>query len=54
MKDFLFFIGVICWALWFADTVYFAMKNKTAFTPQASKVIQFLAITLVTFSWYIV
>ena len=54
MKDIMFFIGVICWLGWLVDTGYYVVKKKTLFSDITGKAIQFLAITLVTLSWYIV
>lgn len=54
MKDIMFFIGVFCWLGWLVDTGYYVVKKNTLLSDIASKVIQFLAITLVTLSWYIV
>lgn len=54
MKDILFFVGLAFWLGWLIDTGYYVVKKRTLFTDIASKVIQFLAITLVILSWYIV
>lgn len=54
MKDVLFFIGLAFWLGWLVDTGYYVVKKNTLFHEVTGKVIQFLAITLVTLSWYIV
>ena len=54
MKDIVFFIGLACWLGWLVDMGCYVVKKDTLFSDIAGKVIQFLAITLVTLSWYIV
>ena len=54
MKDILFFAGLICWLIWLIDDIYFAVNDNSMLTNKFSRIIQFLAITLVTLSWYIV
>lgn len=53
MKDIMFFAGLICWLGWLADTIYFVKKGTSLFTDKFNRIIQFLAITLVILSWYI-
>lgn len=54
MKDIMFFIGMVCWLGWLIDTCYYIVKKNPLFHDITGKLIQFLAITLVTISWYIV
>ena len=54
MKDIMFFIGVACWIVWLIDTCYLALKGKELLPPRIWNIVHFLAITLVTLSWYIV
>lgn len=54
MKDIMFFVGLGCWLGWFADTAYYVVRGTNLLSPKVEKVVQFLAITLVTLSWYIV
>lgn len=54
MKDIMFFIGLACWLGWLVDIGHYVVRKNGFFPDITSKIIQFLAITLVTLSWYIV
>ena len=54
MKDIMFIIGVLCWVIWLVNTIYYTVKETNFLIPKTEKVVQFLAITLVILSWYIV
>lgn len=53
MKDIVFFVGLVCWLGWFIDTVYYIIKKRPFFSDIMGELVQFLAITLVTLSWYL-
>lgn len=54
MKDILFFASLAFWLIWLIDDIYFALNDKSMLNNKFSRIVQFLAITLVILSWYIV